>query len=130
MRRDVGRYRSPAWGAWARTMPHNRKGEGMLARVSCVVAALFWLAACGGTGSPPAPTSTPDGGSGALHGAGATFPAPFYQKAFDTYRHLYPNVTVAFDAVGSGTGVPRFTQQSVDFGAFDGALQAAGLGAA
>ena len=36
----------------------------MLARVSSVLAALFWLAACGGTGSgdgsSPAPTSTPD----------------------------------------------------------------------
>ena len=106
----------------------------MLARVSGVLAALFWLAACGGTGSgdgsSPAPTSTPDVGSGALHGAGATFPAPFYQKAFDTYRHLYPRVTVAYDAVGSGTGIQRFTQQTVDFGASDVPLKPDELAAA
>ena len=106
----------------------------MFGRVSGVLAALFWLAACGGTGSglgsPPAPTSTTDVGSGALHGAGATFPAPFYLKAFDTYRHLYPKVTVAYDAVGSGTGIQRFTQQTVDFGASDVPLLSDELAAA
>ena len=45
--------------------------------------------ACGG--SPSASTSpSADVGSGALTGAGATFPGPFYTKAFADYSAKYP----------------------------------------
>ena len=95
----------------------------MLRGASVLLLAVFCVAACGasgsGAGSALTPTATPDVGAGALHGAGATFPAPFYQKAFDTYQKANPKVTVAYDAVGSGTGIQRFTQQAVDFGASD-----------
>jgi phosphate transport system substrate-binding protein len=69
-------------------------------------------------------------GTGALHAAGATFPAPFYQKAFAAYSQLYPSVTVAYDSVGSGAGIQRFTQQAVDFGASDVPLKPDELAAA
>ncbi len=57
-----------------------------------------------------------------LHGAGATFPAPLYQRWFDVYAKLNPNVTIHYDAVGSGEGVKRFLANTVDFGASDSAL--------
>jgi len=52
-----------------------------------------------------------------LHGAGATFPAPLYQKW--ATAHGAPNVSVTYDAVGSGEGVKRFIGRSVDFAGSD-----------
>ena len=88
-------------------------GRAMLAGV---VAAMF-AAACGSSGSG---TATPvDVGSGSLTGAGATFPAPFYTKAFFDYTTKYPQVTVNYQAVGSGAGISQFQKGTVDFGASD-----------
>ena len=78
-----------------------------------VVAAIV-AAACGGT-----TTSTEDVGSGALTGAGATFPDPFYKKAFFDYSAKHPQVTVNYQAVGSGAGIQQFIAGTVDFGASD-----------
>jgi phosphate transport system substrate-binding protein len=78
-----------------------------------VVAAIV-AAACGGT-----TTSTEDVGSGALTGAGATFPDPFYKKAFFDYSAQHPQVTVNYQAVGSGAGIQQFIAGTVDFGASD-----------
>jgi phosphate transport system substrate-binding protein len=56
------------------------------------------------------------GASVALRGAGATFPAPLYERWVQTYRK------VTYDVVGSGEGSRRFIAGSVDFGASDAAL--------
>lgn len=74
------------------------------------------VVACGSTSTPPAAV---DVGSGALTGAGATFPAPFYQKAFFDYSAKYSQVTVNYQAVGSGAGIQQFIKNTVDFGASD-----------
>jgi ABC-type phosphate transport system substrate-binding protein len=37
-----------------------------------------------------------------LHGAGSTFAAPLFKKWIDEYSAAHRNVTVTFDAVGSG----------------------------
>ena len=79
-------------------------------------AAVMLAVACGSTSTPPAQV---DIGSGALTGAGATFPAPFYSKAFFDYTAKYPQVTVNYQAVGSGAGIQQFTKNTVDFGASD-----------
>src|SRR5438270_2088846 len=71
--------------------------------------------ACGGA-SPPPPV---DVGSGQLSGAGATFPEPFYTKAFYAYNQKYSQVSVNYQSVGSGAGVQQFTKGTVDFGASD-----------
>src|SRR5436189_5664453 len=71
--------------------------------------------ACGG---PRTPTST-DVGQGSLTGAGATFPGPFYDKAFLDYSIRYPQVKVNYQAVGSGAGIQQFIKKTVDFGASD-----------
>src|SRR6266516_2971273 len=74
--------------------------------------------ACGDTGTP---TST-DVGQGSLTGAGATFPGPFYDKAFLDYSIRYPQVKVNYQAVGSGAGIQQFIKKTVDFGASDGPM--------
>jgi phosphate transport system substrate-binding protein len=83
-----------------------------------LAATVLLLVACGGSGgtanSPPA-----DVGSGNLIGAGATFPEPFYSKAFYVYNQQYSTVTVNYQPVGSGGGIQQFTQGTVDFGASD-----------
>jgi phosphate transport system substrate-binding protein len=62
------------------------------------------------------------GGPVALHGAGATFPAPLYLKWIDVYTKTHPNVAIDYKVVGSGEGVKRFLENTVDFGASDAAL--------
>ena len=82
----------------------------LMAGVAAMVAA-----ACGGTGTP----TTTDVGQGSLTGAGATFPGPFYDKAFLDYSIRYPQVKVNYQAVGSGAGIQQFIKKTVDFGASD-----------
>jgi phosphate transport system substrate-binding protein len=51
-----------------------------------------------------------------ISGAGATFPAPFYQRAF---AGVASKVRVNYQSVGSGAGVRQFVAGTVDFGATD-----------
>ena len=82
-------------------------------------AAAMVAAACGGNSAGGPSPSQVDVGSGSLVGAGATFPAPFYQKAFADYSAKYPQVTVNYQPVGSGAGIKQFQAKTVDFGASD-----------
>ena len=83
--------------------------------VAASVAAGLLLAACGGTSS--ATTTPATGGAGAptppaasLNGAGATFPAPFYQAAFYAYNQKFSQVTVNYQPVGSGAGIQQLSK--------------------
>jgi phosphate transport system substrate-binding protein len=89
------------------------------------LAAAVFAAGCGDTG-----TGASTVGSGALTGAGATFPAPFYTKAFFTYSQQYPSVTVNYQSVGSGAGIQQFIKGTVDFGASDVPMGSADITAA
>ncbi len=53
-----------------------------------------------------------------LTGAGATFPAPIYQKWFSDYQSI-GNVQINYQANGSGGGIKAITEGTVDFGASD-----------
>ena len=53
-----------------------------------------------------------------LNGAGATFPAPIYQRWFQEYAKVSDN-RVNYQSVGSGAGVRQFIAGTVDFGASD-----------
>ena len=83
--------------------------------------------ACGGSSGPP---SAVDVGKGSLTGAGATFPGPFYTKAFADYSIKYPQVSVNYQAVGSGAGIQQFVKKTVDFGASDVPMAAADIASA
>src|ERR1700736_3535553 len=91
------------------------------------VAAAIVGTACGGTGTATTSPSPIDVGSGSLTGAGATFPAPFYQKAFFDYSAKYPQVTINYQPVGSGAGIQQFIKNTVDFGASDVPMAAADI---
>src|SRR3569833_3371918 len=58
----------------------------------------------------------------ALTGAGATFPAPIYQKWFSVYQSVDSNVQINYQAIGSGGGIKNVTEGVVDFGASDGPM--------
>jgi phosphate transport system substrate-binding protein len=59
----------------------------------------------------------------ALNGAGATFPAPIYQRWFQDYAAFSGN-RVNYQSVGSGAGVRQFIAGTVDFGASDEPIKA------
>jgi len=81
------------------------------------VAAGGTLVACG-SAPESASTFTPE----TLTAAGATFPAPLYQRWFQDYATSGKH-KVSYQAVGSGAGVRQFTAGTVDFGASDGAVK-------
>jgi len=58
-----------------------------------------------------------------LQGAGATFPAPLYQRWIAEYTKSTPDLQINYQAVGSGAGVKQFTQNLVAFGASDAAMK-------
>jgi phosphate transport system substrate-binding protein len=70
---------------------------------------------CGGASSASTETSE-------LHGAGASFPAPLYDRWFKEFVRAHPNARVDYQSVGSGAGITQFTNKTVDFGASDAAM--------
>jgi len=56
-----------------------------------------------------------------ISGAGASFPAAFYQRAF---AGIANKVRVNYQSVGSGSGVRQFVAGTVDFGASDAPIKA------
>ncbi len=108
----------------------------LAASVSAVALTLS-LAACGGqqasnnTGTNGSSSTTSNPGSDKLAlkgdvglvGAGASFPAPLYQRWFSDLTKEYPKVRINYQSVGSGAGVEQFTAGTVDFGASDTAMK-------
>src|SRR3954470_1463878 len=68
-----------------------------------------------GGGAPPAASS---GSDAQLTGAGATFPAPIYQKWFADYA-TKTGIKINYQPIGSGGGIRQLSEQTVDFGASD-----------
>ena len=90
------------------------KARFMLAVIVCSIALL--LVSCGGG-------KTPSGNAVKLQGAGASFPAPLYNKWFKSYSGAHPDVLVDYQSVGSGTGIKSVIDHTVDFGASDAAMK-------
>ncbi len=57
-----------------------------------------------------------------LTGAGASFPVLLYQRWFQDYQQINPQVQVDYQAVGSAAGIQQFIDETVDFGASDVAM--------
>lgn len=57
-----------------------------------------------------------------INGAGATFPAPIYQKWFAEYNKKNPHVRINYQPLGSGAGIRQITERTVFFGATDGPM--------
>ncbi|MEH2372415.1 phosphate ABC transporter substrate-binding protein PstS [Nostoc sp.] len=54
-----------------------------------------------------------------LIGAGASFPAPLYERWLSDYNHKNPNVEINYQAIGSSAGVQQLIEGTVDFAASD-----------
>ena len=54
-----------------------------------------------------------------ISGAGASFPAPIYQRWFADYANTKGGSQVNYQSVGSGAGVRQYVAGTVDFGASD-----------
>ncbi|MBD3885313.1 phosphate ABC transporter substrate-binding protein PstS [Phormidium tenue FACHB-886] len=86
------------------------------------------LAACGSStpeANAPAADASPIAEAGetiSLNGAGASFPAPLYQRWFAEYNEEYSNIQVSYQSVGSGAGIQQYLAGTVDFGASDAPL--------
>lgn len=78
---------------------------------------LAYLALAAGVAALPIAAQTE------LTGAGATFPAPIYQKWFSEYGSK-GNVQINYQPIGSGGGIKGVNEGTVDFGASDMPLEA------
>jgi phosphate transport system substrate-binding protein len=94
--------------------------------VTTIAAITLGISACQGNTNNTANVSTTDGDAEALNvrltGAGASFPAPLYQRWFLEYNQENPGVQINYQSVGSGAGVQQYLQRTVDFGASDAPL--------
>jgi phosphate transport system substrate-binding protein len=77
---------------------------------------ILGISACSPKGQAPAETKLEE--SKELSGAGATFPAPLYQKFFDVY-YKEKNIQVNYQGIGSGGGIKNLIEKTVDFGGTD-----------
>jgi phosphate transport system substrate-binding protein len=68
-------------------------------------------------------TATSQTTSVTLNGAGATFPAPLYQRYFQQFSQRNPGTRVNYQAVGSGAGVRQMIAGTVDFAGSDVAMK-------
>lgn len=57
-----------------------------------------------------------------LNGTGATFPLLFYERWFNEYRQLNPNILVNYQPTGSAAGIQQLISKTVDFAASDIAM--------
>ncbi len=57
-----------------------------------------------------------------IDGVGATFCGPIYQRWFQEYNRLHPEIEINYQPIGSGAGIKQFTKGTVDFGASDAAM--------
>ncbi|MCI0684079.1 MAG: phosphate ABC transporter substrate-binding protein PstS [Gemmataceae bacterium] len=94
----------------------------------CVVVAILIVVQASCT-SQPKGKPVPEG-KVLLRGAGATFPNPLYQKWAEEYGKEQEAVVVEYASVGSGKGIEKFLEDSVDFGASDRALSDEQIGQA
>ncbi|HEX4925248.1 MAG TPA: phosphate ABC transporter substrate-binding protein PstS [Bdellovibrionales bacterium] len=58
-----------------------------------------------------------------INGAGATFPYPIYTKWFSEYRKIDPNAQINYQSIGSGGGISKLIDETVDFGASDAPMK-------
>jgi phosphate transport system substrate-binding protein len=59
-----------------------------------------------------------------LNGAGATFPNALYSKWTSEYNRLHPEVQINYQPIGSGGGIAKIRDKTVDFGATDAPMSA------
>jgi phosphate transport system substrate-binding protein len=100
----------------------NRRIRSRLVLAAVAVAV---LAGCGGGNSDNGGNSGGGtaSGSGQLKGSGSSFQDAFNQEVISAYKEKAPDVTVTYNAVGSGTGKKEFGQGLTDFAGTDSTVK-------
>lgn len=102
----------------------------VLSRATAGVALCFLLAASASNmscGPSEAKSRVPDDAI-LIRGAGATFPAPLYERWVQLYQPKNEKVWISYEAVGSGAGTQQFLAEDapqderIEFGASDAGL--------
>jgi phosphate transport system substrate-binding protein len=73
---------------------------------------MLWIAILANVASMAAVAET-------INAAGATFPAPIYQKWFEDFHKAHPDIQINYQSIGSGGGIRQLIEGTVDFGASD-----------
>ncbi|SCL40331.1 phosphate ABC transporter substrate-binding protein, PhoT family [Micromonospora pallida] len=91
-----------------------------------VALAALALTGCGSSNNDSdAPAAGSSSGSeyaslaGELKASGASFPDAYYQEVITSFKDVAPDVTVNYNATGSGTGKKQFGENLVDFAGSD-----------
>jgi len=89
-----------------------------------VAVAALALAGCGGGDDDSGSGSTGaddkySGLSGSLKATGASFPDAYYQEVISAFKDLAPDLTITYNATGSGTGKKDFGSNLNDFAGTD-----------
>ncbi len=58
-----------------------------------------------------------------LNGAGATFPAPLYERYAREVKKKHPDLNINYQGIGSSGGIRQITAGTVDFGGSDAAMK-------
>ncbi|HLO85343.1 MAG TPA: phosphate ABC transporter substrate-binding protein PstS [Nostocaceae cyanobacterium] len=69
-----------------------------------------------------APLFTATAQTQTLNGAGATFPAPLYERYAREVKKKHPELKINYQAIGSGGGIRQVIAGTVDFGGSDAAM--------
>ncbi len=92
----------------------------MLAGLLALLLVVF--AACGGGGQGGGSKGGGKQAAQSIDGAGATFPAPIYERMFQELAQS-GGPQVNYQAIGSGGGIEQFTNKTVAFGASDAPMK-------
>src|SRR5262245_45808842 len=83
------------------------------------------FAGCFGSNPPPGPQTV------TLNGAGATFPAPLYDRWQAAHTlGVNTSVHINYNGVGSGAGITQITNKTVDFAGSDAPMSSTEFAAA
>src|SRR5579859_8154515 len=92
------------------------------------IAGAVAIGACGGTTEQSASgdTTHPAAAAADLHGAGSTFAFPLYSAWTQAFAKR-TGITITYESIGSGDGIRRFSDETIDFGGTDGPMSDAEL---
>ncbi|OZV77317.1 phosphate ABC transporter substrate-binding protein PstS [Micromonospora echinospora] len=104
-------------------MNRNVLSRRVLAGVALAALALTGCGSSDNDSDTPAAGSSSGGEyaslSGELKASGASFPDAYYQEVITSFKDVAPDVTVNYNATGSGTGKKQFGENLVDFAGSD-----------
>ncbi len=114
-----------AWLRWSKTGPKGPSRR-LWPRLLPLLATLVMVVAC--QSAAPPPDDGPNGETGeiperiTLNGAGATFPYLLYERWFQEYNQIHPQIQINYQPTGSAVGIQQMIAGTTDFGASDVAM--------